>query len=229
MKMIKLMCVLGVGAVLSACGASDVVTRDAPLTGQTIAGTATMSTPAQRNVRNIMPQAFAGQISVEQVNVIVPTELRVSEANRFYPSGDIVWREDPIGNRHAQVSKIVHDAMVAGTAGFNGPIPVSLDVQVQRFHALSEKARYTVGGVHNVTFTMVLRDTRTGEPLVPARTIETDLEAFGGQQAISAEQRGLTQKVRISGHLAEVIRQELSSPEGYKNASFGFFQMINNL
>ena len=44
-----------------------------------------------------------------------------------------------------------------------------------------------------------------------------------------AEARGLTQKVRISGHLAEVIRQEMTEPEGYKNASMGFYQLLNRL
>ena len=240
MKIFKLACVLGFGAMLSACGASDVVTRDALLSSQNATDSVSFAAnPQDRNVctisspsqgtRTILPQAIMGQINVASVNVIVPTELKVSEANRYYPNGDIVWREDGMGNRHAQVAKIVNDAMIAGTQGFNGPVPVTLDIQVSRFHALSEKARYTVGGVHNIIFTMVLRDARTGEQLTTPRKVETDLEAFGGQQAISAESRGLTQKVRISGHLAEVIRQELTNPEGYKNASLGFFQMINNL
>ena len=51
----------------------------------------------------------------------------------------------------------------------------------------------------------------------------------GGQQAILADARGETQKVRITNHLTEVIRQELSNPEGYKNASRGFIQILNNI
>lgn len=240
MKMIKLVCAMSIGIALSACGASDVVTRDAPLSNQSATGTVAFAdNPADRNVRTIsnrqqaprtiLPQAIMSQINVTKINVTVPTELKVSEANRYYPNGDIVWREDPMGNRHAQVAKIVHDAMAVGTSSFTGHVPVILDIQVSRFHALSEKARYTVGGVHNIVFTMVLRDAQTGAPLAAPRKIETDLEAFGGQQAITAESRGLTQKVRISGHLAEVIRQEMTRPEGYKNASMGFFQLINNI
>jgi hypothetical protein len=76
---------------------------------------------------------------------------------------------------------------------------------------------------------MVLRDATTGAALSEPRRVESNLEAFGGQQAISAEARGLTQKIRISGHLAEVIRQQISEPEGYKDASLGFFQLINDL
>jgi len=244
MKMMKLAFALSIGAALSACGASDVVTRDAPFTppqpvfaASDVAAVAVSPTTrtvrtvsaGDQQARTILPEAIFRQINVSQIKVSVPVSLRVSEANRYYPGGDIVWREDPMGNRHAQVGKIMHDALTAGTAGFNGPVPVLLDVRVVRFHALSEKARYTVGGVHHIVFEMVLRDAKTGQMLSEPRRVETDLEAFGGQQAISAEARGLTQKVRISGHIAEVIRQEMTEPEGYKNASLGFYQLVNRL
>lgn len=247
MKMIKLACALSVGAVLSACGASDIVSRDAPFeTQQAPQASFTQSdvtsvkdartkrivrtiSVQKQQPRTILPAAILRQINVARVNVSVPTSLKVSEANRYYPHGDIVWREDPMGNRHAQVSKIVHDAMTIGTSSFNGPVPVILDIEVVRFHALSEKARYTVGGDHHIVFKMVLRDAQTGEFLSEPRLITTDLDAFGGQQAISAEARGLTQKVRISGHLSEVIRQQMTEPAGYKNASFGFYQLVNRI
>jgi len=247
MKMIKLACMLSVGAFLSACGASDVVTRDAPFEAQsarTAVGTRTTEnasltangtnsvlrvTAAPQQGQTFLPEAILRQINVAKINVRVPTKLKVSEANRYYPGGDIVWREDPIGNRHAQVARIMHDAMTAGTSTFQGPVPVILDVELVRFHALSEKARYTVGGVHHIVFNMVLRDASTGAFLSEARRVETDLEAFGGQQAINAEARGNTQKVRISGHLAEVIRQQMTRPEGYKNATLGFYQLVNRL
>ena len=241
MKTIKLACALSIGAVLSACGASDVVTREAPFAP--VSATQAFQMAAQPDVnrsvrtvtdenhasRTILPAAILKQINVAKVNVRVPTSLKVSEANRYYPAGDIVWREDPMGNRHAQVAQIMYDAMTAGTAGFTGPVPVILDIELVRFHALSEKARYTVGGVHHVVFNMVLRDGTTGEPLSEPRRISTDLDGFGGQQALMAEARGLTQKVRISGHLAEVIRQQMTEPEGYKNASLGFYQLVNRL
>ena len=252
MKMIKLACALSIGAALSACGAWDVVTRDAPFVppaenavnfvapGYVSPGSAVAPQDARtRSVRTIttgkqqsqtiLPGAILRQINVSKINVRVPTSLKVSEANRYYPSGDIVWREDPMGNRHTQVAQIVHDAMTAGTTGFTGPVPVILDIEVVRFHALSEKARYTVGGVHNVVFEMVLRDAATGAALSEPRRVESNLEAFGGQQALAAEARGLTQKIRISGHLAEVIRQQMSEPDGYKDASFGFFQLVNKI
>ena len=234
MKMIKLACAMTLGAALSACGATDVVTRSAPLSGSSTSATVTygansfQKTPQQTRAEALQ-EAIVQQISVSQINVNVPSSLKASEANRYYPNGDIVWREDPIGDRHAQVGTILKTAMTAGTAAFQGPVPVILDVQLVRFHALSEKARYTVGGVHHVVFDMMLRDARTGEHLSKPRRIETDLEAFGGQQAKTAEARGLTQKVRLTNHLAEVIRQQMVKPEGYKNASQGFFQLGNRI
>ncbi len=168
-------------------------------------------------------------VTVKSVSVYVPRSLKVSEANRYLPRGDIVWREDPIGDRHAQVQKIVQDALSQGVAGLNGPVEVNLAVNLVRFHALTEKARYTTGGVHSITFDLALVDPKTGELLTEPRQVRADLDAFGGQQAINAVAHGQTQKVRISNHLAEVIRQELSKPEGYENASLGFYQVLNNL
>ena len=241
MKIIKLAAALGLGVTLSACGAPDMVTRDAPFSVAPGAqGTATTpvqnasviqaaaptaTAPAQAS----LPQNILSQINVAKINVTVPQRLRVSEANRYYPNGDIVWRGDPIGDRHAQVATIMNTAINMGTAQFRGPVDVVLDIEVKRFHALSEKARYTVGGVHNVIFEMVLRDAKTGQALSKPQLIESNLDAFGGQQAIDAEARGNTQKVRITNHLAEVIRQQIARPEGYTDANMGFFQAINNI
>lgn len=173
----------------------------------------------------------AGQapVTINSVTVLVPRSLKVSERNSYLPRGDIVWREDPIGDRHAQVQKIVQDAMVRGVSPLSGPVKADLEIVVKRFHALTEKARYTTGGVHAITFDMVLKDPVTGAQLTPPREVRADLEAFGGQQAINAEARGQTQKVRITDHLTWVIQQELTNPEGYENASLGIIQVMNRL
>tara|TARA_B100000780_G_C20769932_1_gene305734 strand:+ start:100 stop:264 length:165 start_codon:yes stop_codon:yes gene_type:complete len=44
-----------------------------------------------------------------------------------------------------------------------------------------------------------------------------------------AEARSLTQKIRITNHLAEVIRQELTSQDGFQNPKLGFIQALNNI
>ena len=49
----------------------------------------------------------------------------------------------------------------------------------------------------------------------------------GGQAAVRAEQAGLTQKKRITEHLANVIRSELTSPEGYHARRLGLIGALN--
>nr|WP_309503753.1 DUF6778 family protein [uncultured Roseovarius sp.] len=209
MKRIKIVAAMLMGLAVSACGSTETefASRNAPL-----------EAPKQ-----VAPIA----VNVQSVTVSVPRTLRVSEANRYYPGGDIVWREDPRGDRHAQVQKIVQDAMVKGVTGLDTGVPVELYVEVTRFHALTEKARYTTGGVHDLEFKVTLKDPATGQPLTEPRLIEADFKAFGGSQAIAAEQRGETQKVRITEHLAKVIRAEISNPGSYQSAGLGVMGLFN--
>lgn len=211
MSLAKLTVALLLGVGLSACAGVDTATRNAPL-----------DAPLLR------PAALP--LDVKEVRVRVPRELRVSEANRYLPGGDIVWREDPPGDRHAQVGAIVQEALERGVAGLpKGGVPVVLDVELSKFHALTEKARYTVGGVHAIQFTYTLRDAETGAMLTPPKFVKADFMALGGQAAISAERRGVTQKVRITGHLANVIRDELATEGGYHVQATGLIGALNQL
>ena len=218
MKRFKMVILLAMGGLVSACASSDTATRNAPFEQSAL--------PTAAAPQMVSPVT---DMRVESVTVRVPRSLTVSEANRYLPSGDIVWRDDPIGDRHAQVATIFYDAMKRGTAALDGETPVALDIEVARFHALTEKARYTVGGVHNINFTLTLRHAETGVILGEPRSIRADLDAFGGKQALAADARGQTQKVRISDHLAEVIRQELTTAEGFKNPQLGFLQAMNQI
>ncbi|WP_299374421.1 DUF6778 family protein [uncultured Tateyamaria sp.] len=218
MKRIKLVLLLVMGGLVSACANTNVASRNVPFEGAPLSAAPSVGfVPALSGVR------------VENITVRVPRSLTVSEANRYLPAGDIVWREDPIGDRHAQVAQIFHDALSRGTEALDGTTPVALDIEVSRFHALTEKARYTTGGVHNITFSLILRDPETGAILSDAKHIRADLDAFGGKQALQAEARGLTQKVRISNHLAEVIRQELTTEKGFENPRLGLIQAMNQI
>lgn len=230
MTTLRSLLLMGLGLGVAACTTGEIPTRNAPFEQtpktevQTPAGyQATQPAAATTGAAKTVP------VSVNSITVRVPRTLKVSEANRYLPSGDIVWREDPIGDRHAQVQKIFQDALTTGVQSLDGSIKVDLDIEVTRFHALTEKARYTTGGLHSISFDMAIKDPETGALLVPVRKVRADLAGFGGQQALIAESRGQTQKVRISGHLAEVIRQELTNPEGYKNANLGFYQLLNNI
>lgn len=197
------------GLAVSACATPDTASRNAPLEAP----------------ERVAPIA----LDVQSVTVSVPRTLEVSEKNRYYPGGDIVWRGDAPGNRHAQVQAMVQAAMELGTADMTLGLPVAVEVEITRFHALTEKARYTVGGVHDIEFILTLKDPVSGAIIAAPREIKADLKAFGGTQAIQAEQRGQTQKVRITGHLAEVIAAELNEPGSFQSANLGIMGLINDL
>ena len=210
---------------LSACASVDSVAYKVPEPATRAAPVASTLDPS---VDRTLPFASPA-LNVIAINVTVPESLKVSEANRFLPRGDIVWREDPIGNRYEQVKTIVTAGLTQGVAGFEGERDVVLDVVVTKFHALTEKARYTVGGVHAIQFNLVVRDAATGETLIGPRQIKADFDALGGQAAIAAEARGVTQKVRITNQLAYVIQQELGQPGGYVERDTGLIGAMNQI
>jgi len=147
---------------------------------------------------------------VQQLSVTVPNELTVSEANVFLPIADIVWREDPLGDRKQQVQDIMIDAIVKGVSKVSDGQPVTMEVRLTKFHALTEKTRYTVGGRHNIKFDYVLRDAQTGVPVTDVKHIDASFKAYGGSNAVAAMARGETQKVRISQHIEQLIYMEMS-------------------
>lgn len=187
---------------LSACGGMDVPTRNSPL--ESTAGIGAV-------VQSARP-AVAQPVRVTALTVSVPQSLKVSEANVYYPAGDIVWRGEPRGDRHAQVGAIFEESLRAASTGLTGGRDVTAEIQVKRFHALTEKTRYSVGGVHAIRFDLTLRDAQTGVVIDGPREIRADLKAYGGERALAAEAQGLTQRVRITRHLANVIASELRQP-----------------
>lgn len=181
---------------LTACTTPGLVSRAAaPSTGLLTAEGGSIAPPAYQ---------------ISAVNVTVPYTLKVSEANSYKPVADIVWREDPLGDRYTQVDAIVTDAILAGVSHMQGGREVILNIEITRFHALTERTRYSVGGVHDIHFIMDIVDAETGIMIEEGRHVETELKAFGGLAALSAEARGQTQKVRITAHLGQVIRHELA-------------------
>ncbi len=152
------------------------------------------------------------QYDVQAINVVVPRTLRSSEANSFHPNVEIVWRGDPPGDRYEQVKAIFDTAMARGTAQMHTGPKVVVDIEITRFHCLTEKTRFTVGGVHNMRFMMTVRDVATGAILQGPRMINADTHGSGGARAIAEDAAGRTQKVVVTERLAEVIRRELSAP-----------------
>ena len=137
MKRLRTALLTVLGMSLSACAAIEVPSRNAPfelLPAGAVevpagyeyrAGDAGTLTPASvtpviaEGVFDSQPGA-ALPVTVARVEVRVPRSLKVSEANRYLPAGDIVWREDPPGDRHAQVQAIVQAQQAAVAASAAG-------------------------------------------------------------------------------------------------------------
>lgn len=198
MTVFKTIAVVLAMAFLSACNAVEINEREPPVTAE----------------------ALARDYRVAALNIDVPETLKVSEANLFFPIADIVWREEPLGNRYAQVRRIFEDGMGFGISQLPGDRPVVVDIEVARFHALTEKARYSVsfGGVNSIKFYMTVRDAQSGAVIEPRRFVEADFTAYQGSAALAADARGETQRVRITRHLAAVIQRELMSPIDWASA-----------
>lgn len=145
---------------------------------------------------------------VVDVAVSVPQSLTVSEEHTYEPDADIVWREDPIGDRHPQVAAIMKAAIARGASGLKGPRPVRIEATMSRFHALTfeTEALNVAGiGVHNINFTIKVVDARTGAVLAGPTLIDAALPALTGAEMIKARVRGESQKSQISAHVAATI------------------------
>lgn len=146
------------------------------------------------------------------LTIVVPRTLEVSEENAYYPGADIVWRGDPPGDRYEQVEAIFEAGMGRGAQFVDGDRDVQVSIEVRRFHSITEKARYTIGGVHSIRFILTVFDARTGQVIEGPRWVSADLDAFGRGRALQADREGQTQKVRVTAHLARVIQRELGDP-----------------
>lgn len=203
MKAMKRIMALAMALGLSACVTADPASRAmAPVPGDV--------SVAAKNL--IEGQVTAPRYNVADLRISVPRDLRVSEANLFYPVADIVWRGEPRGDRHAQVQAIFADALTNGTAGMKNGASVVVEVQVTRFHCLTEKTRYTVGGTHSLRYMLTVRDAATGQIIDGPRKVIADVKASGGQAAIAEDMAGRTQRVVVVEALAASIRRELSAP-----------------
>ena len=175
-KIVKYIAGIALALSVTACASTQAPTKNA------------ISTSPAQTIESQQPV-----YKVEQLSVTIPEELTVSEANTFVPRADIVWREDPRGNRKRQVQAIMANAIAEGVSQVNEGQPVTMEVRVNTFHAVTEKARYTVGGKHNINFDYLLRDVNTGLPVAEIKNIDASFKAHGGRKAVAAEQRGETQ------------------------------------
>lgn len=165
-------------------------------------GGGTFKTDYQR----LSPEVSRGW-RLAEVQVDVPRSLKVSESKSLLPSADIVWREDPMGDRYTQVGNIMQAATLRGAQGLRGSRPVVISITVTRFHALTYEAELSNSdwGVHNIDFIAQVTDARTGEVLVPATQIRAETPAWSGARMREARRKGITQKSMISNHVAATV------------------------
>lgn len=204
MKVWTKIATLGLALALSACVSSEPASRGVSDDALTLASRGTGSIP-EAGARVLAPL-----YTVRELRVDVPRELRVSEANVYYPMADIVWRGDPIGDRHAQIAAIFEAAGAQATAGMSGPREAIVAMRIVRFHGVTEKTRYSFGGTHNMVFDLTVLDPATGAVIDGPRRVEADVRAAGGAAAIAEEQAGRTQKVVVTERLVQTLRRELS-------------------
>lgn len=142
--------------------------------------------------------APAANFRLAAVSVSVPNTLTVSENESVYvPKADIVWVEEPAGDRRAQVKAIFEEGISAGASGLRGATPVRIEAVVQKFHALNMKSRYSAPagtGVYDIAFIARIVDARTGAVLVPDQLIRADAPALTGAAGAQEQAQGKTQR-----------------------------------
>lgn len=185
------------GSLVTACSSPETATRNAPLSTSPLV---------------IAEVASERSYDLQDVFYSAPSDLLVSEGNGFYPNADVVWRGDPIGNRINQIAEIFDTALARVDENLTGNVPVDVEISLVRFHGVTERTRFSIGGNYDIHFTMSVRHAETGEVLEPPRLLKWDLAAPGGAAALLLEQRGQTEKVRIIDFLTYTFEDELTGP-----------------
>jgi len=135
--------------------------------------------------------------------------LQISESESFYPNADVVWRGDPIGPRIPQIAAMFEEAATRNRAFIDGRFPVDVYLTLVRFHGVTNRTRYTVGGVYNVIFDLTIKSAATGDVIEPTRRIVGNLDAPGGERAALLDRAGQTQRVRVTDFLTSLLRAQL--------------------
>lgn len=140
------------------------------------------------------------------VSVNVPKSLIVSENNSVYvPAADIVWQEEDLGDRRAQVKSIISEGIRSGARGLKGSTPVRIEATLVKFHALNRKSLYSAPegtGVENIVYNIRVVNANSGAELLPATRIRAELPGLTGNAYQNARARGQSQRDRIVAHVS---------------------------
>ncbi|MGJ8624185.1 MAG: DUF6778 family protein [Yoonia sp.] len=146
---------------------------------------------------------------IRNLSFAAAPDIRVSEAEGYYPQADVVWRGDPLGPRIPQIESMFQEAFNRNKPKLAGDRPVNVRITLVRFHGVTDLTRLTVGGNYNIIFDMTVIDARTGAVLEPARRIVGNLSAPGGSRGRALIASGQTQRVRVTDFLSGLLLQQL--------------------
>jgi len=197
MTLTKMSILVVLGSLVTGCDMPETATRNAPLATAPLEIAETVTTRSY---------------DLRDVSFKAPSDLLISEGNSFYPNADVVWRGDPLGDRIVQVASLFDTALQRNEAILKGDVPIDVEIELVRFHGVTERTRFSIGGNYDMHFHMTVLHAETGEVLEEKRYIEFDLEAPGGAAALFQEQRGETEKVRVTDFLTYQFGQELTGP-----------------
>lgn len=190
------------------------------LTRMTFVASLLLSVMGCTGFQSSMPGSAAGaagsavvqrSYDLQDVQVVVPPDLVISEAGGYYPFADVIWRGDAYGDRGQQIAAMFETASARITPSLTGDVPVIAIVTLRRFHGLTELTHRSIGGIYSIEFDLEIRNARSGAVIEAARFIKADLDGPGGAAGRALEQAGQTEKVRVTDHLTAVLLRELTS------------------
>ena len=155
-------------------------------------------------------QNVASAWNLTDVNVTYgPAIERTADGNTFNES--FVWNGLGEGNRKKQVIAMFKNAMAeVGQTSFTGPRPVTMDVQVNYFHALTNYSRIWCCGVHRIRADLTIKDAGSGQVLAAGENVALGRLALGGVPGLVAVAFGRDQYVRIKEGIARNTRRWLA-------------------
>ena len=224
--MSRLKTALGLVAVAlsaSACVSNGTVTREATNAFDTstffdVAGN--VSNPSAQTQPTLAALMRERGWRITDVRVNVPRSLSTSEANTMKPNVELLWQDEPYGDRYAQVRDILERPMRGLLPAFEGSRDVVLQLNVSFFHAQTPLVRRTFGGEHEIEFTFSLYDATTGALVYGPASRDLTFAAYGGRRAVEAEAMGLTQRVRIEARMHDWMISEFRLPVAPSGVTF---------
>ncbi|MEO1495154.1 MAG: DUF6778 family protein [Pseudomonadota bacterium] len=151
--------------------------------------------------------------SMQDINITFGPEIsRTATGTEF--SSNFVWEGDGDGNRKKLVIALFEDAMQdIGREAMTGNRAVAMNVEVTRFHALTQASRLLCCGEHNIRANLSVTDAGSGEVLAEGEDIYLGRVALGGIPGLVAVAAGRDQRVRIRESIIRQTRDWLAGEE----------------